>query len=285
MTYLIAGSIIFSSILIWLFKWSDNYGVHRKFLITVNYFCASIFSFGFIKFDFKRVLDLPTKTIGFAIFVGLLFVTIFNYLAISVKKAGVTPAILAQKTSVVIPVLAGFIFFNDSLSIIKLIGLVLTLPAIYLANKSDKSKDFRSSLVMLGIVFLGSGTIDVLLNVVQLDITEAQIIPLFVVLFAVAGLGGAVSVINNFPNSKRQWKASTFWGIILGIVNFFALYFIVASLSANGMESSMFFPINNLGIILFGALGGWLIFKEKLTRVNLFGLLLGAISIILIALG
>ncbi|MFT7377060.1 MAG: drug/metabolite transporter (DMT)-like permease [Sphingobacteriales bacterium] len=285
MVYLIAGSILFSSLLIWLFKWSDKYGVHRKLLITINYFFASFLSFGFISFDFNRVIELSDKALWFALFIGILFVVIFNFLAISVKKAGVTPSILAQKTSVVLPVLAGFTFFQDTLSVIKLAGLILTLPAIYLANKSEKIGDYKSSLALLAIVFFGSGSIDVFLNIIQSDLGPNQVIPLFVVLFGVAGLGGLLSLFKNPPKFNLVGKPSLTWGALLGGVNFFALYFIVSALSKNGMESSIFFPINNLGIILFGSLGGWIIFKEKLTRINLVGLILGAISIILIALG
>jgi drug/metabolite transporter (DMT)-like permease len=43
-------------------------------------------------------------------------------------------------------------------------------------------------------------------------------------------------------------------------------------------------PINNMGIVLFSAIVAWLVFKEKLTRTNWFGIALSIAAILMIAL-
>jgi uncharacterized membrane protein len=50
-------------------------------------------------------------------------------------------------------------------------------------------------------------------------------------------------------------------------------------------NSSAIIPVNNMGIVLFSAVAAWLLFKEKLSIVNIAGILLAIAAIALIAFG
>ncbi len=72
--------------------------------------------------------------------------------------------------------------------------------------------------------------------------------------------------------------------MILGFINFFSTYFLMKALANDAMESSFVFAINNIGIILFNSMIAILVFKEKITKINLLGVVLALISIIIIYL-
>lgn len=73
------------------------------------------------------------------------------------------------------------------------------------------------------------------------------------------------------------------YGVMLGVPNYGTMYFLIAALHHPMFEnSSSFFPVNNISIVLATALCGWLLFKEPLSRVNFFGILLAILSIVLI---
>ena len=278
MIFFVIGSILFNVLMIWVFKWSERFDAHRSLLISINYIIAATLSFLFSG-GLNLLNELNPSIILSAAGIGLLFVLIFNFLAIGVNKSGVTPSVLAQKTSVALPVVAGILFFQESLSVLKVFGLLLTFPAIYLSNKSAKSTNLKG-LWVLAVIFLGSGLIDVLLTLIQSKIEDQHILPLFVVMFGTAAIGG---LLNTFIKGKQQdlnfWP-STKWGVVLGGVNFLALFSIIKSLNAKSIEASMFFPINNLGIIIVGALGGFLFFGEKLLpiKVNILSLFLNLLD-------
>ncbi|MBK7668019.1 MAG: hypothetical protein IPJ32_12200 [Sphingobacteriaceae bacterium] len=73
-------------------------------------------------------------------------------------------------------------------------------------------------------------------------------------------------------------------GIILGIPNYFSIFFILKSLEANIFTSAQLFPVLNISNVVLTALVGFLVFKEKLSAQNLLGVLLAVISILLITL-
>jgi len=51
------------------------------------------------------------------------------------------------------------------------------------------------------------------------------------------------------------------------------------------LQSSVLYPINNMGIVGISALFGILIFKEKINLINFIGILLAIAAIALIAFG
>jgi uncharacterized membrane protein len=73
-------------------------------------------------------------------------------------------------------------------------------------------------------------------------------------------------------------------GIVLGIPNFFSIYFIFRALDGDQLKSSELFPVLNLSNVILSAIAGWFFFRERITSTNLVGIGLAVVSIILIAL-
>ncbi|HRB19940.1 MAG TPA: hypothetical protein PKZ14_07645, partial [Chitinophagales bacterium] len=70
-------------------------------------------------------------------------------------------------------------------------------------------------------------------------------------------------------------------GIILGIPNYFSLYFLLKTLDTLTWQSSIIFPINNLGIVGLSAIAGVALFQEKMNTQKIIGFILAISSIIL----
>ncbi|MEA3476964.1 MAG: EamA/RhaT family transporter, partial [Bacteroidota bacterium] len=70
-------------------------------------------------------------------------------------------------------------------------------------------------------------------------------------------------------------------GIILGLINFGSTYYIIKSMAS--FESSVVFPIVNVGIVSLSTLTGFFIFREKLSWINWLGIFLSLTAIMLIA--
>lgn len=72
-------------------------------------------------------------------------------------------------------------------------------------------------------------------------------------------------------------------GVILGIPNYFSIYFLLLAIKSFSLKSAFVFGINNIGIVLLSTLLSVIIFQEKLSSINKFGVLVSVLSIILIA--
>jgi len=84
-------------------------------------------------------------------------------------------------------------------------------------------------------------------------------------------------------SSKFQFK-NLIGGIVLGIANYFSIYFLVKAIGYKGLESSTFFIVNNVGVLFVTSLLGVILFREKLTKQNRLGILLAVVGIILVSL-
>jgi uncharacterized membrane protein len=56
------------------------------------------------------------------------------------------------------------------------------------------------------------------------------------------------------------------------------------SLESNFLNASTFFPVNNMSIVVLGTVISILAFKEKLSKLNMLGIILSVLAIVLIAL-
>jgi len=71
-------------------------------------------------------------------------------------------------------------------------------------------------------------------------------------------------------------------GFLLGIPNYFSIYFFILALRIDGLDSSSIFIINNVSIVLLSTLLGIVCFKEKISPKNWIGIGIAILSILLI---
>ena len=69
-------------------------------------------------------------------------------------------------------------------------------------------------------------------------------------------------------------------GVLLGIPNYFSIYFVLLSLESLG--GAVVFPVLNIGVVLISTLISYLVYKENLNKENWFGIVLACVSIFLL---
>ena len=278
-------SILISSGLFVIFKYFDVYRVDVLKAIVVNYVVA--FSLGFINSEKKVALvEIVNQDWIFgAFFLGALFVSVFFVMAKTAQVNGVSVASVAGKMSVVIPVFFGVFLYQESLSLLKLIGIIVALLAVYLA--SVKSKDLQQQqkrIIYPVLLFFGSGTIDTVLKYVEINYVAKDEVAIFSgTLFAIAAIFGLVILaIKTLQKPEAFGLKNVIAGILLGVPNYYSIIFLIKALQVEGFESSTLFTINNVGIVIFSTLIGLVLFKEKLSSKNILGVLLAILGIILV---
>lgn len=279
-------SIFCSSCLFLLFKFFDNQKINSFHAIVCNYLVASIF--GFSRVD--KVSESITNELWFlhAVFIGVLFISMFYVIAYASQKIGPSVASVANKMSVVIPVFFAIILYKDSVSFLKLAGLIVALLGVYYATRrSSEQLEINKWIALLLILFLfiGNGLLDTYLNFVEKNfLNEVDTYSFAAVIFGSAFIIGIIILFYQiiFLKSKVYLK-SIIYGVILGIVNYGSIYFLLKSLQLPNVESSVFFPLNNIGIVVSTSIFSFLIFKEKLSFKNVIGISLSVFAIILIS--
>jgi drug/metabolite transporter (DMT)-like permease len=285
MIYLLL-SILSSALIIVLFKLFDIYNVKTLHAIIINYWVAAGLSFALD--DSGLVLNQAFVQPWFinSILMGVLFISLFNVIAISTAKIGVSVTSVANKMSLIMPVLFAIIFLEDKVNAIKIIGILLALLAVYFTAKKSNDKTVDSKYVAYPfIVFVGSGFIDTFFKYNdEFTLGENGLKPFLSWIFLTAGSIGLIAlIVEKFKNKQAPNVKALIGGVILGIPNYFSVFFLLKSLSISTLESSVVFPINNMAIVAVTAMAGIFLFKEKMSKINIFGICLCIAAIGMIA--
>jgi hypothetical protein len=71
-------------------------------------------------------------------------------------------------------------------------------------------------------------------------------------------------------------------GGVLGMINYGAIYFLVKVLSLEGWQSSQLFPTYSVGVVSVSSLLAMILFKERLSQIKTFGLIVGLMAVALL---
>lgn len=288
MIYLLL-SILASTLIFIIFKSFEKYRVHTFFAIIVNYVIACITGL-FAYSEPIRVNEIVnSEWFWGALILAFIFIIVFNLMALTAQRNGVSVASVASKMSVIIPVIFGVYMYSEGLGIQKIIGVVLALLAVYLtASKSNSNikTNTKKSLLLPILLFIGSGTIDTSVKYIETMYVPDNGIPIFsaTIFFISAIIGIIILSIQAFRNKFKYNFQSIVGGCILGVVNYYSMYYLLKALQYEGLESSTIFTVNNVAIVMLSTLGALLLFKEKILLKNWIGIGIAIISIGLVTL-
>ena len=286
MIYLLLA-ILGSGVIPVIFRAFDGWRVNLFWAIPVNYVtCVLIGNFlAGDSLDIRRLASQPW--ILFAALQGLILAVNFYLLAHTAQRVGVAIASLASRLSVAIPSLLAFSLYGDSLTLVKIAGLLAALLALYLCTAPDgRNGASTSRLLQLSPItlFLTFGCYFTILKYLQTYyLTEssyhAYVMSGFVFAFLssiVIGVAKGVFVLADF--CVRQLVA----GIFLGAINYVAIYALLRVLALKGWESSQLYPIYSVGVVAVSTLLAFLWFHERLSRQKTIGLAVGLIAVALL---
>jgi len=131
-------------------------------------------------------------------------------------------------------------------------------------------------------MFLGNGSVDTIMKYTEYHHIQNDLILFLTFIFLTSLIIGIILVIIRIEYHVSKFKLRNLMaGTILGLVNFGSTYYMLKAMGV--FESSVVFPVANSAIVMLSALTGFLIFREKLYRVNWLGIGLSIIAIIVIA--
>ena len=287
MQYLLLCIIMNAGIFL-LFKTFSYYNIPTFQAIVLNYIVCVLTGtlfLGNLNFVSQITLDKPWILIALAL--GAVFITTFYLMALCTQKLGITVSSIANKMSLVIPVIISLFILNIAsreLIVFNYLGIVLALIAIFLASIKNKvennSKLNVFILIMPALVFISGGIIDTSINFTSHKYLSANTEGVFpiIIFFSAMSIGIVILVIKR---QKVNLK-SLIGGTMLGVVNYFSIYFLVKSLGAFGNDGAIVYPVLNVGIILVSSISSVLIFREKLNKLNKIGLITAVIAVALI---
>jgi drug/metabolite transporter (DMT)-like permease len=262
-----------------MFKLAKRYHIDVLQAITWNYSTAIFFTWLIFKpkLHFGQTAHAPTY-----LAIGILLPVIFLVIAAAIKVTGIVRTDVAQRLSLIIPIISAFLLLNEPSNLSKIIGILIGFGAIICLIPWPQSKGARaekSSWIYLVVVFIGLGIIDILFKQVASfkDVTySTSLFSIYVIAFVVSVIILIVQIVRkktkfSFPHILIGW--------VLGLANFGNIVFYIKAHQSLAHQPSTVFALADIGVIVLGTIIGLAVFKEKLSTLNKIGVALALIAI------
>jgi len=269
---------------VWL-KLARRFGLDVPQMVAWNYLAAGALV-ALVLHPSLAPLREPDAPRVAVLALAVLLPAIFLALGTSLRHAGIVRSDVAQRLSLLVSLLAAFVWFGQVPTSRMLAGLalgLLALAAMVWRNRAASADGARSWLWPL-VVFAGFGAIDIALKQVA-----AAGIPIAASLQAMFAL--ALPVALGFALLARRRSGARFTarslagGLLLGLLNFGNILFYLRAHVALPNDPALVFATMNLGVVALGTLVGVLAFRERLSPINATGVLLAAGAIGVLTLG
>lgn len=280
-------TILFSGFIFVLFKLFPLFKIDTFQAIVVNYFVAFLCGFLFFPFELTKFVSVNQFWFLNAISASILFIALFLIMGISSQRNGLSSTSVAVKMSMALSVLGMMISYSEELQWMKIAGIILAITGVIsMTIQPSTQKNEVSSAWMLLLLFVGSGLLDFLLNYIQHHVLLKNETAFFTAFaFGMAGvIGVCIGVILWAQGKLKPSLRNILAGVLLGIPNYFSIYFLMKAYEVLPWSDSSILAIINVSIVVIASIVGLLFFKEKWNKLKIIGFISSLISILFIYL-
>lgn len=238
---------------------------------------------------------LTEPWIFLALLLSLFFIAGFYLFGISITVWGMATMTAVQKMSLLVSAGFAILYYGESVTVSKGIGIVLGMTAIPLllvrpvrvqsGTIDQKAGSHVKALALVAGTFLLAGAIEIGLLLAESGLVASTGDPRFIaVIFTGSFLMGSIVILR----SRVEWRAffslrHLIAGWVLGVPNFFSIYFLMRAIGGE-LDGSVVFPLNNTATILLSTVFGVFFFRESFTWKNGIGILCALLALTLLTL-
>lgn len=277
------GAICCSAVLFLIFRMFPRFHVDTAQAIVFNYFTA--FTCGSIISDQLPSISglIDSGLTPWILLCGFLFISIFIAMGISSQKNGMGVTSVAVKMSLAVSALAFVFIHNEAVTWLKVIGFIAAIAGVLLITLEKSTSDKKeNNYLLLAFIFFGSAGLDVVLNLIKQFFAQGYPDSLFTAFgFLAAGTLGILWLSMQYIQKKKSFHVrNLIAGIVLGIPNYFSIYFLVRSYETTPWSNATVLAIMNISIVSLAAVLGILLFKESTKLQKWMGLVLAIAAIL-----
>ena len=233
--------------------------------------------------------DIPKASLNtwlFALTFALLTVVFQLAYTKALSLGNVSLTVMAVNLSMLFPSLISVIFYNESLSLMRVIGILLTVLSFTLAvDLKAKERLSHSWFIFTVVAALANGGIGITQKIFGAQDFSSEKKSFVACSYAVAFLVAITLYLSMRLRNKKSKKTKFKMGrayifaVAVGIV--LAIFQWVNTYAISVMDGSFLFPVYSGGSIILSTLVGILFFKDKLTKSQKYSITLGIIAVII----
>ena len=187
----------------------------------------------------------------------------------------------------ILPTLSGAILWTESFSFLDLLGIMCATSAVIVSGLKSQAKEKATKsyyFIPLVIAMLASGGLGIVQKLQQKSAYAEQKSTFLLIAFTLAAI--ISFIFSLFTKKQSDTLFSRGKLVIASCVGFcFGCCNLLNTSLAGMLDSAIFFPTLNIGVILFSMICGVIFFKERILKKEITVLILGGVSILLLNFG
>ena len=230
-------------------------------LLLTNYMMCILLAISFTGFG---TVDVGTSgkamAIGLGIINGFFYLASFVLFQYNVAKNGVVLSSTFMRLGVLVSMVLSIVVFGERPEMLQTIGFLIAVGAIILiqTDKEKTSANFKAGLLILLLLNGSADAMSKVYDEIGNPLFEEYFL-LFTFIFA-----GILCFILMLFRKERIGRAELFYGMLIGIPNYFSARFLLKSLAQ--VPAVIAYPTNSVAVIVLISAGGVLFFKEKISK-------------------
>lgn len=255
--------------------------------VVTNYLVCVGVGYLFLNPAARNAAVFQSHWFGFTVAQGVLLIGSFLLISRTTRINGVSIAALSTRLAVIVPTAAAFFLYGDAATILKLTGIALAAAALYLScadNGASLGAVRGENWLLPAVLFTVFGLNMTLAKWVQHHYLDDMTYHAYLTLsFGFAFLTGVgVLAVAMIRGKSGFGGRDLLAGLLLGINNYGAIYFMLRAIGQEGWESSVVFPTISVSVVVSSFAAGYAIFHETISRTRLAALGVGILAILLI---
>jgi len=271
----VVGGVAFNQCL----RYGQKHGANILATVAVNYGVATVVSLAILFARGVRAGQLlDAHVIAIAFINGVLYLLHLLVVLAAYQTVGVGITAALSRAGIIVPAVAAWLAWNETMNAFRWIGLGLVPVAMVLMRRHEQGKprlSLAGDMVLLGCFGI-AGAIMTLHKYAEVHFTLDQREVYKSLLFAVAT---AAAVGYTLARRMRYSKGDVALGVVIGLINATMLLIILAALSK--IAAVVFFPTVASLEICLNVFAARLLWRERLLKRQLLGLAI-AVGVVLL---
>lgn len=231
--------------------------------------------------------SIERLTLVQGIIMGILSVIFQFFYICAFSKGKMTLTVIINNFSMLLPIGVSYYMFNESLGFMKIIGISLALVSLVLVTAKGKNETISKKsdnilwLVFMVLVFLSNGFISINQKIYSKIEPNLQIFDFVAIAYiSAASISVVILIVMRLLNNQKKSKLNSKMlisgasaGVIIGIFQCLNTY------AASVIDGAVLYSSYNCATSILSATVGRLLFKERLSKKQFIGVIIGILSI------
>ena len=257
----------------------------RQFLRlnAISFFIATIVALLVSGFNLKSMIYLSPYSAMTAVLLTLSVIVTYLSQIKALSLGNASSTMLIYSCGFLIPVVFGAFAYNETITALDIFAVVLLVISLFLIITPEKSSKISLKWLLFSIISMtGSGCTAILQKIHQHSQFACEFMELSILEFIVATVVLSVLMLTAPKTSqyqglsKKEASVGVLNGIFLGLLNLLNLSL------AGKLPAIILFPVYNIGSIILTGILCTIIYKEKNTKKEIIGFVIGLTAIMII---